>query len=153
MKIFGAPFQTDDIFFFNLTANVGVNSPNKSEDVQLVQFGYLALAQNRLSSVPAELITAASAVVPGAPYSGGPNDPLTLAIKTDERTRGGTQDGHISVIHGNVSYDGSHIFLLARLVNNISLFAETVFPRIDKHPRCPPQLAAAVRRSFVRSRS
>src|SRR3982751_2416642 len=117
MKFFSAPFQGQDIFFFNISANVGVNSPNTVEDVQLVQFGYFAIAQNKLASVPAELITAASAVVVGAPYSGAPNDPLTIAIKTDERTRGGTQDGHISVIRGAVSYDGAHLYLLARLTN------------------------------------
>jgi len=150
VKIYTTPFENDDKFFFNISANVGLNSLNKTEDVQLVQFGYFAIAQNNFADLPQELRTAAGNVVPGASYAGAANDPLTIAIKVDQKVRGGTQDGHVSVIRGaTTSYDGgSHIFLLARLVNNIRSLSGKDFPRIDKHPKCPPALAASVRRCF-----
>jgi hypothetical protein len=48
---------------------------------------------------PAPLKALAAKVVPGALYTGGATDPLTLAIKEHERGRGGTQDGHVSSMH------------------------------------------------------
>jgi len=148
MKILATPFMEDDKFFFNISGNVGPNCPNKIVDVQFVQFGYFAVSQNKTAGFPQYLIDAASAVVPGAPYSGAPNDPLTLAIKADERFRGGVQDGHVSVMRGSVSYDATHDYLVMRLCNNIRTMVGRDFPRIDRHPKCPPQLAESVRRSF-----
>jgi hypothetical protein len=149
MKIFSTPFGNVDKFFFNISGNVGPNCPNKPEDVQLVQFAYFAMAQNKLPEIPPDLMAAAGAVVPGAPYSGSPNDPLTIAIRADERARGGTQDGHISVVRGNLqTYSADNFYLLVRLVNHIRKLLGKDFPRIDKHPKCPPQLAASVRQTF-----
>jgi len=151
MKFIVLPFGDSDRFFFNIKGNVGPDSPNNLVDVQLVQFGYFAIAQNRLPNNEPELITAAGAVVIGAPYSGAPNDPLTDAIRVDQRVSGGTQDGHVSAIHsvdGSGLYDNTHFFLLVRLVNHIRLFVRDSWPRIDKYPRCPPALAASVKESF-----
>jgi hypothetical protein len=148
MKVFGAAFGGDDRFYFNLSSNVGPASPNRLEDVQLVQFGYFALSQNRAPDNPPELIAAASNVVVGAPYMGAQNDPLTIAIRAHERARGGPQDGHVSVIRGDFQYDAAHTFLVIRLVNNIRVLVGIDFPRIDRHPKCPPQLGASVRRTF-----
>lgn len=148
MKIFAIPFEGDDKFFYNIGGNVGPASPNKLEDVQLVQFGYFAIAQNRLPEVPQELITAASAVVLGAPYMGAATDPLSIAIKVDQKVRGGTQDGHVSVIRGQGAYDSVHFFQLVRLVNHLRLLVASDWPRIDKHPKCPSALAASVKRTF-----
>ncbi|MBI5256908.1 MAG: hypothetical protein HY855_10445 [Burkholderiales bacterium] len=134
------------VFYLNVDANVGVGSPNKPDDVQLVQFGYLAAAANNTFSAADRAIFAA--VVPGAPYSGAPNDPLTIAIKRHQAIRGGTQDGHVSVMTGNFTYadkTGKHSFQLVSLINNIHDFLAGGYPRLDRHPKCPPALAAQVR--------
>jgi hypothetical protein len=149
MKIFPAPFKGDDRFFFNLSGNVGPNSLNKQEDVQLVQFGYFAMAQIMLPGTAVETLEAAAKVVPGADYKGAADDPLTIAIKTDQKFRGGTQDGHVSRVHGEIFYDGVHAFQLVSLVNSIKRMMPSEFPRLDKHQKCPAILAAAVKAMFL----
>lgn len=85
------------LFFWNLSANVGRTSPNRPDDVQLVQLGYACAAKD--PAVDAKMRPIFAAVVPGAPYTGLPNDPLTIAIIADQKDRrGNTQDGHISVL-------------------------------------------------------
>jgi hypothetical protein len=153
VKIFPLKFQGDDRFFFNTTANVGLASPNLLEDVQLVQLGYFALTQDRANLVPEELKQAAAIVVPGAPYTGAPTDPLTVAIKAHQKVVGGPQDGHVSTIKGELRYDADHLFMLAAMMNFIRAMMGREFPRIDKHPKCPPALAMSVRRTFDTSRS
>ena len=150
MKFFSGRHGQDDVFVFNISANVGLNCPNQLEDVQLVQFGYFAMAHLGGLGLEPEMIAAATAVVVGAPYTGAPNDPLTIAIRLHERLIGGTQDGHVSVLRaGGLSYYGTHLPLLARLQNDMRAFLKDDFPRIDRHSKCPVQLATSVRRSFV----
>src|SRR5262245_46832763 len=55
MRIITARGGEDDFFFWNVSANVGVNSPNKPEDVQLVQFGYFAMSVLNIFEQPEEL--------------------------------------------------------------------------------------------------
>lgn len=134
------------VYFMNLDGNVGLNSPNLIDDVQLVQFGFLAMAANT-SFNPADRAVYAG-VTPGAAYTGSPTDPLTLAIKRHQANRGGTQDGHVSVMTGNMVYNdasGKHTFQMVALMNNIRDFTVGLYPRIDRHARCPPALAAKVR--------
>jgi hypothetical protein len=147
--IYLAPFEQNDKMFFNISGNVGPNSPNNVVDVQLVQFGYFAMAQNLQNQIPDDLRAAAAAVVPGAFYDGSADDPLTLAIQADQSARGGVQDGHISVMRGHTTfYDSEHVYLLARLVNNMRVVFSSIFPRIDQHTKCPPDLKESVRRTF-----
>lgn len=138
---------TNKRFFFNLDGNVGVNSPNQKDDVELVQFGYFAMGKNPRTDSALRPVYAA--VTPGAPYSGGANDPLTLAIITHQKDRGGTQDKHVSVIHTpSVQYsatDGPHSFMLVPLLNNMFDLMPNDFPRLDKHPNCPAELKRVVR--------
>lgn len=141
-----AKLAAGKIYFMNLDGNVGLNSPNLIDDVQLVQFGFLAMAANNTFSAADRAVFAA--VVPGAAYSGSPTDPLTLAIKRHQASRGGTQDGHVSVMTGTMMYadgSGNHTFQLVALMNNIRDFTVGLYPRIDRHARCPPALAAKVR--------
>ncbi|MEO2091651.1 MAG: hypothetical protein ABGY75_19520 [Gemmataceae bacterium] len=144
MKVF---VSSTGRFFFNLSANVGVNSPNKKDDVELVQFAYFAMS--KVPGTSPALRPVFAAVKPGAAYSGAANDPLTQAIIAHQRDRGGTQDGHVSVINNPaVQYsaaDGPHVFMLVRLVNNIFDFMPDDYPRLDKHPSCPAELKRAVR--------
>ncbi len=134
-----------DIFFWNINANVGLNSPNNPVDVELVQFGYFAAALS--PKVTPSLRPIFAAVTPGAAYTATRDDPLTVAILAHQKTRGGTQDGHVSVIKGE-TYDGTHTFMLMTLVNAMRDLQPTDFPRIDKHPRCPLRVQTSVRLSF-----
>ena len=131
-------------FFWNVSAKVGAKSPNKPDDVQLVQLGYLCAAADTFYD--AALRATFAAVVPGAPYSGQENDPLTRAIRAHEKERGGAQDGHVSVLTTltNASYDGAHTFLIVSLNFHLRKCLPGNFPRLDKHPRCPSLLRAAV---------
>lgn len=143
------PQLPHDRFLFNIDANVGLRSPNKPIDVQLVQFGYYCLARNPVSQVPFKDV--AIKIKPGSTYKGDPDDPLTQTILADQRFRGGIQDGHVSAMRpGTDSYNSSerHGFILAFLNNNMRDIMKGMFPRIDKHADCPAELAAAVRDTF-----
>ena len=131
-------------FFGNLSANVGTKSPNKPDDVQLVQLGYACAARSPQFSAATRAICAT--VVPGAPYSGQETDALTRAIRAHEKERGGAQDGHVSVLTNftNPIYDGVHVFIIVALNTQIRKQLPGNFPRLDKHPKCPPLLKAAV---------
>lgn len=129
-------------FAWNLSANVGVSSPNNADDVQLVQLGY-ACAQYG-SNFDASTRAIFAAVVPGATYSAQENDPLTRAIRAHQKHRGGAQDGHVSVM-GNLTapiYDGVHTFMMISLNNLMIDQLKGDFPCIAKHAKCPPLLRA-----------
>lgn len=129
-------------FFWNLSANVGVKSPNNTDDVQLVQLGYACAALSSQFSAATRAICAT--VVPGAPYTGQETDPLTRAIRAHEKERGGAQDGHVSVLQNltNPSYDGVHVFIIVALNTQMRRQLVGNFPRLDKHPKCPALLRA-----------
>ena len=149
-RILAIHLDNNDFFGWNIDANVGLASPNRKPDVELVQFGYFCLARNPRSTSTIKEI--AATVVPGAAYNGAPNDPLTLAILADQRARGGTQDGHISVMKGNtdgyMQATGRHGYILAFLNNNMRDVMQGLFPRIDRHTDCPTILAGLVKASF-----
>lgn len=139
------------VIFWNIEGNVGAYSPNRQDDVDLVQMGYVALAKSPLAKISEATRQLAKQIVPGARCDGTPNDPLVKVIKSHQADRGGTQDGHVSVISSTSgSYDGQHAFLLVILNNNIALVSPEVFPRMDKIPGCPPTLAAKVREACTR---
>ncbi len=129
---------------------MGPGCPNKTEDVQLVQLGYACKAvTTRSDATPAEKAFYAK-VVPGAVYAGKADDPLTVAIQVHQKARGGTQDGKISPIQNSVGmYDGQHIWLIMALNNSIIDVIKAGWPRLDKHPKCPAALKAAVLRMFL----
>lgn len=149
-RIFVAHEKDLDAFIWNIDSNVGLRSPNKKVDVELVQFGYFCFSLNPTNTP--ELNRIYAAVTPGAVYSGAADDPLTLAIIAHEKERGGAQDNHVSPIHGTSDRykfkDGPHSFMLAALVNNMRDVMKSDFPRIDKHPKCPAQLKNSVKAAF-----
>lgn len=137
-------------FLFNIGANVGPGCPNDQADVQFVQLGYYAMLRDPKNSsvLTAAERSALSKVVPGAVYGGAAQDPLTLAIIAHEKSRGGAQDGHVSVARGGGAY-GQHAFIVIKL--NLSLI-DTMrgdYPRLDKHPKCPSLLRNSVLRMLV----
>ncbi len=137
-------------FFWNLSCNVGLMSPNRIEDVQLVQLGYAVMA-DKPNEKPA-LRAMFKLVIPGAAYSANEADPLTKAILAHQADRGSTQDGHVSVISNlkTAHYGAEKSFMLVGLVNSIMKSQPDQFPRIDLHPKCPSALRATVKYFLVR---
>jgi len=139
-------------FFWNVDANVGAASPNNTDDVQLVQFGYFFKAN--AAATPPEIRPILAQVKVGIPCTGLEDDPLVKAIRAHQRTRAGTQDGHVSVIKtsNGVYFDatGGHAFMLISIVNNLFDAMPADFPRIDKHPQCPAALKATILASMNR---
>ena len=140
-------------FFWNLDANVGLNSPNRLDDVQLVQFGFkcmLKTPQGVLTSplTPDEVATF-SAVRVGPPCTGREDDPLVRAIRAHEKFTGGQQDGRVTVKPPNANfYGGTHRFIIIGLVVAIRDLTGDTFPRFDRHPDC--QSGAALVKSVLR---
>lgn len=141
---------TGGVFCFNVDAHVGPGCPNKQDDVQLVQYAYYCTAQlpPPAGATPADMAIFKS-VVPGAPYNGGPNDPLTLAIRAHQRIRGGVQDGKVSPCNSPSGSYGDKTWLILGLCGRIRAKYPDIWPRIDRCPNCPPALASVCRNAFV----
>jgi hypothetical protein len=141
-------------FYWNTHANVGPGCPNRIDDVQLVQLGYLCLASpafpGLFSDDPA-IVAMAAAINPGDPYSGGMTDPLTVMIRSHQVARGGPVDGRVSTIQSaNGRYGGLTCMLVplnTRIQESMMRFM-SMWPKIHLHPRCPPQLAAISMAAF-----
>ncbi len=131
-------------YFWNLDSNVGPGCPNKIEDVQLVQLGYACKAMNpKVPPSPEERATYGK-VVPGAPYFGSPDDPLSVAIKFHQSRRTGTKDGIVSSMKNSTgSYGPDMVWIIGALNNNIADVMGADWPRLEKHPQCPSALKAA----------
>jgi hypothetical protein len=140
-------------FYFNLTTPVGRGYPNAApDDVALVQFIFVAGARGQ-HTPPPELLPVWSKVT----VTGRPDDATLEAINAWQafrRQKFGASvetDGIISVVRTEsglygpgkgMSYDIVHL-------NFMLLFATgSIWPRIDKDSRCPPLLAAAVRKAL-----
>lgn len=133
----------DKHFYWNIDANVGVGCPNLRDDIDLVQMGYKALAA--YPACPPTLKALIANITVGAAYSGKEDDPLSKAIREDQKLRGGTQDGRVSVIKGSgVHYEGTHAYMLATLDSHLCINNPTTYPRLDQIPGCPPALKARV---------
>jgi len=146
VSIFVAKTASGPRFFWNIDANVGEKSANRREDVQLVQFGVYCMQFHRDAN--AEEKKAYEIVVPGMLYQGQKDDPLSLAIRTFGKVRGGPGDGHVSAIKGTGLLSPSLAFMMVGLSNAMSSLMPEDYPRIDKHPRCPLSLGEVVRAFF-----
>lgn len=137
-------------FYWNVDANVGLGSPNKMEDVHLVQLAFACKGANMKSTISNEDRAIYNAVVPGAPYTGSPSDPLTVAIKLFQQRRGGIQDGHVSKISTSGTYAPETAFMLVSLNNNVfDVLGAGSWPYIDRHPKSTSVLKDLVSRTFV----
>jgi hypothetical protein len=142
-----AAVRPDGKFFWNLSAKVGPGQPNKPDDVDLVRFGFICIKLN-----PKLMVGPRLAMKPlldrMRPF--GPFDTdLAEVIVAEQKIRGGTQDRIISPAHLSAankgSYDGGgHTWLILPLNNNMSDIANSVYPRIDKHPQSGPSVSVVV---------
>jgi hypothetical protein len=139
-------------FLWNLEGNVGAGQPNFMEDVQFVQFGYFFVSKS--PATPPSLRAAAAEVALGAAFSGTEDDPVIKTIRAHESLRGGPQDGRISKFPnetGTYNFGGHEkSYILLSLLNTISDAMPGDYPRIYKHPLCPPILKAAVQKKSPR---
>jgi hypothetical protein len=139
------------IHAWNIEANVGLSSPNKTLDVQLVQFGYLMMSINPKNVLQDFEREALAGMKVGQPCNGTPSDPLVKVIIAHQRSRGGVQDGKVSVIStasGAYVQGGKFTYILAALCNNMRQMAIVTYPRIDQHELCPFELKKAVFESY-----
>ena len=108
---------------WNIDANVGLASPNRQDDVELVQLGFVAMLKNGKLNHNDGAKGAASAIVLGAPCSGRRGDVLVDTIIAFQQPRGSIRDGHVSVMKpGDGTYTdrlGKSAFVMAVLNNNL----------------------------------
>lgn len=128
---------------WNTDTRVGLRSPNKPEDVHLVQFGFFCMGQPASKITDPQNRAIYAAVKLETLCTGQETDPLVIAIRTMEKSRGGTQDGFVSNIPGSTGVyvdagGGRHANILLMLLNNMfDAVGGANWPRLDKHPRCP----------------
>lgn len=136
-------------FYFNLTTPVGKGYPNaRADDVSFVQFCFIAGAASALPPPPDVQKVWSQVKITGV------TDEATLAgiraWQAFRRQRFGAivdADGIISVARtasglyasGGMSYDIVHVNLVALVAT------ASIWPRLDKDPRCTPALGAAIR--------
>lgn len=129
-------------FMWNLSGNVGRNSPNLLADVELVRYGYFCYSLNPKMSNPQLL-----PIIANMSTYGGYDSDLQDVIDFHEQARGGTQDGHVSAMPpggipglGAGNYDANHIFLLVTLNNNMNMRDMKQWPRIDLAAESGPEI-------------
>src|SRR5262245_18452306 len=130
-------------FFWNLDENVGVASPNRPDDVHLVQFGYFIMSTSEFTQP--DLKPTSANVKLGVPCTGREDDPLVQAIRADQKSRRGPQDDHVSKLRSDApGFAPGRSFMLVAIMNNIFDATANDYPRIDLHLQCPPIVKTAV---------
>jgi hypothetical protein len=131
--------------FWNLTTPVGPGKPNKLDDVEFCRFGYFMMKGNP-KAMPDLTQRERDALARLNPVGGfGPD--LAEVILAHQQSRGGTQDGFISVardVQTNFGqYDHKHKWIV--LVLNVNMLdTSDVFPRIDLHGMSGPEITKSV---------
>lgn len=141
-----------DLFYFNLSANVGAMQPNKTDDVELVRFGYKMRRANPKAANKPQL----NELTDQMNAKGGYGPDLQAVIDEHQSGLGGPRDGRISraqLFSGDGLYDGKNVWIIEGLTNSMRVAAAANFPRIDLHDDCGPELAKAVKRIFLDARS
>jgi hypothetical protein len=118
----------------------------------LVQFGYFFLGRNPAKTAgkytPQEM-AAIKSIVPGETYSGAYTDKLSVAIRAQQRVRGGTQDGRVSPVQSSAGvYAEGLTWMIIALCNHIKDLNLQQWPVLHRMTGCPSQLAAASKRTF-----
>ena len=140
--------SADGRFAFNLDGHVGPGQKNVLEDVQLVQFCFYCLSKDSTATMTPAQRQVYAAVRPGNAFSGLASDPLSIAIRTLQGAKGGTQDGIVSALPANstTSYDGGRYYrMLSFLLSSAYMITSETWPRMDKHPVCPQALRKKIK--------
>ncbi len=131
-------------FAWNIDTSVGKAGQNSSRaDILYVQWYYkLAVAQ---AETPPDRKLIYGAVELSGRCSGRDDDPLVRAIYAHQRAISHPQvDGRVSVATGSGMVGASAFFIL-RLGARIARMYPELWPRLDKIPGCPPEVAEASR--------
>ncbi len=138
---------------WNIDANVGLNCPNRRDDLDLVQLGFSAMAKN--SALPPDQRAIYAAVNPGAAFSGTVGDPLIMAIQTLQKRLGGIADNHVSVLKGGTGaispsrgLSSANVYLIRVLNNNLFDFAARDWPHLNRLQNCPPALSGVATKAL-----
>lgn len=137
-------------FVFNLTGNVGTKSPNRPDDVALVQLGFRALARGSTFMSGPDDHKVFAAVEWTGECSGEESDLLVKAIRRFQSTApNGVRDGHVSIFkeHDSMFQIGGTnkgVFILSDLTTAIIEVHGDVWPNIHRIEGCPPVLARKV---------
>jgi hypothetical protein len=141
--------MTGHQFQWNLSQNVGPRQPNRSDDVEMVRFGYICFkdAVGPTWDIPRKMQTELAALRPMGPF----DEDLAVVIRAHQRHRGGTQDGVVSVQRSTSTqtYDGQHRWIIAILNQAMLDATDDFYPRIDRHPQSGPVVSAAVKEILI----
>jgi hypothetical protein len=128
-------------FFWNVSADVGLNSRNDIEDVGLVQFAFKSALLLHYNDFSLELQSQIRNLVVTQPCSGRIDDPLVSVIFAFQKEYRHPQvpDGKISVIKEGLYVDGGgqHLSNLIMLNRFMQKAHQDVYPRIDLVSGCP----------------
>ncbi len=131
------------VLFFNLDADVGRLSANKIDDVELVRFGYIRKknSPNVVGRLSPREIAALQALRP----RGGSDSDIQEVIDAHQESRGGTQDGKVSVGKSQIThgprYDNKHAWIIYNLCHNMADAFPYIYPRIDQHELSGPDIS------------
>jgi hypothetical protein len=131
---------------WNLSGDVGQGKRNQLDDVELVRLGYFSMKTDPKAQ---RFLTQRERTALAMLRSEGAFDrDLDECIRAHEESRGGTQDGFVSVMRytvaNNASYDHKHKWIIVVLNNNmIDMIPE--YPRIDLSDNAGPALTKSVR--------
>lgn len=134
-------------FQWNVDCSVGKGGQNNLRaDVLYIQWYY------RLAAEQAETPPDRKAVYREVPLSGSctgrDDDPLVRAIMMHQRSLNHPQvDGRVSVATGSGKV-GTTAFFVLRLGARIARMYPEQWPRLDKIPGCPPEVAQAARQAI-----
>jgi hypothetical protein len=140
-----------EMFFWNLSSDVGVDRPNKPDDVELVRFGYCCyqLWPQEFMTFDEDLKSA----VRELRWQGGYDKDLQAVIDMDQKKYAVQRDRCVSVaksgIAKNLNYSKNQVWTIWAL-NTVMRFAlPGLYPRIDMDSRSGPQITDTVRYSFI----
>jgi hypothetical protein len=142
-----------DRFLWNISGDVGLNSPNKQIDVSFVQFALkVRLSASFFEDTfgdSVELKESIRKMVVGTPCSGRKGDPLVEVIDLWQQDimHGYTKDGKISTIKDGTyaTVVGPQTSLLVKVNNGLRIVHPTQYPRVDLMPNCPLDVKTYVR--------
>lgn len=136
---------------WNVSAHVGFNSTNYEDDSQLVALGFNCMGRPEAKIRDPENRAIYAAVPVGPKCTGTATDPIVMAIRAFQKSRGGTQDGFVSTMKESGGYTdatGANKASMILILNN-NMFdllpdGPTYWPRLDRFAHCPPALKAHV---------
>lgn len=136
---------------WNVSGHVGLNATNYEDDSGLVAFGFWCMGRPASQAPDTQNKAIYYAVPVGPKCTGRADDPLVVAIRTYQQTRGGTQDGFVSAMNQTGGYADATGAMRATMILTLNnhMFdalqqAEINWPRIDLMSNCPPAVKAYV---------